>query len=101
MEIEAFGEVCRIEPAEKLPLGWKWHQWTDGSGGLYDAEGKSRYSYDLTTNATYWGAIEYRNDRKGEWNWFYGTFKEFKEFAENSALQEMQQPKIRSGLCLG
>lgn len=36
--------------AQKLPEGWMWEHFEDGSGGLQDPDGNTCICYDLTTS---------------------------------------------------
>lgn len=70
--------------AKNLPEGWMWVDYADGSGHLESPTGKSYFSYDLHTSYTAMGAIEYQKSRdiQNDYDAFWGTFEEFKVYAE-------------------
>jgi len=66
--------------AERLPIGWIWTDYYDGSGHLESPDGKEYFSYDLFT-----GEYDMYHDRKWRfWKNYPDTMSlsEFKEFAE-------------------
>lgn len=79
-------------PAKTLENGWFWIQYHDGSGDLKSPEGERSFQYDLTT---YSGGVEYRKSRNDAWDIFWGTFDNFKEFAESN-VRESETKKLGS-----
>lgn len=70
----------RLCACESLSAGWVWKQYYDGSGSLVSPEGQDSFQYDLTT---YRDGVEWRRDINHSWDVFWGSFDEFKEYAES------------------
>lgn len=67
------------EQAASLPEGWMWESWPDGSGYLRSPD-KEWFSY--VTNIS--GMVVYKRFCDEPWESFYGSFSEFKKYAENT-----------------
>ena len=79
---------CRFCDAKTLPRGWVWIQYYDGSGHLESPDRKVGFHYDLTT---YPGDIEWRKTKDHAWGVFYGSFDEFKEYAESVVKKDKEE----------
>lgn len=86
--------------AKKLPAGWQWCDWEDGSGGLSDPDGHEYYSYDIVPYGKI-GEIEYQPTPKARWTTFAGTLSEFKSKCEDKILEAMEEQKQSSNLVPG
>ena len=78
-------------PATKLPDGWSWSMFDDGSGGLYSPQGKGVASYDLSPYHQE-GGIEYKIH--GGWSVFWGGFDEFTEYVETTIAAELEKKNM-------
>lgn len=76
--------------AKKLPAGWEWCDWEDGSGGLYAPDGHEYYGYDIIPYA-HIGEIEYRPTPDARWTTFAGTLSEYKARCEDRILEAMNE----------
>lgn len=65
-------EDKKICPAEKLPEGWKWHIYNDGSGHLESPEGNHYCGFEMQMHG-----IEYKDLYTNDWNWTDQSFKVF------------------------
>lgn len=74
---------------KKLPEGYSWFSWGDGSGELKHPDGTSSYGYDRTTYHNE-GGIEYQEPGSCGWNIFWGSFEEFQMFAEQATLARIK-----------
>lgn len=74
--------------ANTLPAGWVWIDFYDGSGHLESPKGESFYHYDVTS---YPGNVEWRKTANNAWNIFWDKLSEFKNFAENSMKEELEE----------
>ena len=74
--------VCVETTADNLPEDWRWIQYHDGSGHLESPDGASWFSYDSLTSCASMNGIEYRKSNSYDYDVFYGSFDEFKVFAE-------------------
>lgn len=90
MDNEDFFSDLRITPAESLPEGWNWGQYDDGSGSLRSPSGKHLFSYDLAPYHSI-GGIEYQKIDHSRWDIFWGTFAEFKKYAEERAKEKFME----------
>ena len=88
-------EASTVEPAAKLPAGWKWTMYSDGSGRLEGPDKQSLYSYDRMTYASA-GEIEYRKSNNSSWDVFpEGSLDRFREWAEQQLLQELKKEPLQ------
>lgn len=88
-------EASTVEPAAKLPAGWKWTMYSDGSGRLEGPDKQSLYSYDRMTYASA-GEIEYRKSNNSSWDVFpEGSLDRFREWAEQQILQELKKEPLQ------
>ena len=88
-------EASTVEPAAKLPAGWKWTMYSDGSGRLEGPDKQSLYSYDRMTYASA-GEIEYRKSNNSSWDVFpAGSLDRFREWAEQQLLQELKKEPLQ------
>lgn len=88
-------EASTVEPAAKLPAGWKWTMYSDGSGRLEGPDKQSLYSYDRMTYASA-GEIEYRKSNNSSWDVFpEGSLDRFREWAEQQLLQELKKEPMQ------
>ena len=88
-------EASTVEPAAKLPAGWKWTMYSDGSGRLEGPDKQSLYSYDCMTYASA-GEIEYRKSNNSSWDVFpEGSLDRFREWAEQQLLQELKKEPLQ------
>ena len=67
-----------ITKALRLPEGWYWEDFADGSGGLNSPDGTGYFTYDRATG-------EYDIYGNRDWRFWGGSMplSEFKEYAEN------------------
>lgn len=72
------------EPTEILGKAYFWRRYSDASGHLENVHGKSVVAYNIFTP----DEIEYRFAKGADWEWFYGTFEEFKAFAERAVKRQ-------------
>lgn len=85
-----YSDECKIVPTGSLPDSWFWCQYDDGSGSLRSPNGKHLYGYDLSPYHAV-GGIEYQKNIHSGWDIFWGTFDEFKKYAEERVKTEMQE----------
>lgn len=76
-----------IVAVNSLPEGWCWHHFIDGSGSLISSLGNSYFSYDRAPYASNEG-IEFKKMSDDKWDVFWGTFEEFKTYAEDEIAKE-------------
>lgn len=74
----------KIVAAKRLPDGWCWYDYDDGSGSLRNLSGWRFYEYDLFNR-------QYLDSKTGHWeNWCsrleFMDLDKYKDFAENSVL---------------
>ena len=69
-------------PASILPSGWHWVDYDDGSGHLQSPAGEKYFSYDRAPYANQ-GGIEYKEWAQDWYGPFWGTFSDFKSYAES------------------
>ncbi len=95
-------EVAVVMAADNLPKGWQWIQYNDGSGHLESPDRNSYFSYDKYTSYTSMNGIEYRMPPSYEYDVFYGSFEEFKAYAETTINKEFYSieniPSLMRGL---
>ena len=77
-------EEEKMTAAKRLPAGWYWFEYDDGSGSLRHVTGWRFYEYDLFNR-------QYLDSKTGHWeNWCsrleFMDLDKYKEFAENSIL---------------
>ncbi|MDO5556591.1 MAG: hypothetical protein Q4G09_08435, partial [Clostridia bacterium] len=86
----------------KLPIGWYWNHYEDGSGCLKSPTGKNYFYYDWTT-------YEYKIHDEDQYSFFgniddFGnkiTFEDFKQYAEkyaNKNLVNLPENKLETDL---
>lgn len=80
------------EQAQTLPTGWVWERYDDGSGHLRSPECQRYFSYDTQP---YPHGIEYRRTDKDLWGPHWGSFEEFREFAEKDIRAELERDQLR------
>ena len=68
--------------ASTLPSGWRWVDYDDGSGYLQSPTEERYFSYDRAPYASQ-GGIEYRERAQDWYGPFWGTFSDFKCYAES------------------
>lgn len=83
-------DECEFLPTAFLPKDWFWCQYGDGSGSLRSPDGKHLFIYDLAPYHAE-GGIEYQKTVHSRWNVFWGTFDEYKKYAERRVKTEMQE----------
>jgi len=72
-----------ILSTQELPDGWEWQCYKDGSGSLVNVNEKKHYfSYDLQPYANQNG-IEFKKTEKDHYDIYWGTFENFRKFAES------------------
>lgn len=76
---------CCFNPTLKLPEGWVWKDWADGSGHLESPDGQCFFSYDCSVcNLPYNSeGIEYKRTAADHYELYTGTLSEFKNHAES------------------
>lgn len=72
------------ESTNTLGSGYYWCCYADGSGHLEDVYGKSIVRFDVCQP----DEIEYRLSNAYGWKWFYGSFEQFKTFAEETIKEQ-------------
>lgn len=83
----------KIVQTERLPAGWCWHEYDDLSGSLHGPHGEDCFSYDC--KPYFPDGVEYKVTHSSGWSIFWGTFPEFKRFAE--AVVE-ENPNLKRGI---
>lgn len=81
----------KIERASMLPPGWNWRMYDDGSGSLRNPDGKSYFSYDISTQ-------EYKVEYGRQWDFMPNypsktPFSEFQKFAEKYIITDVLEPE--------
>lgn len=77
-------EEEKMTAAKRLPAGWYWVEYDDGSGSLRHVTGWRFYQYDLDSR-------QFMNSKVGHWDTWCGPsttmdLEVYKELAENSIL---------------
>ena len=72
-----------------LKSEWFWEQYPDGSGSLEHKTPKGYTSYFMYDKQPYGsqGGIEFRLSKDKDWNVFFGSFEDFKKFAEEQVVK--------------
>ena len=79
----------RVKPSNEIlsKAEWFWEQYPDGSGHLDNKTSKAFYfSYDKQTYASQ-GGIEYVQPKGKGWSVYWGSFDNFKKFAEEQTVK--------------
>lgn len=76
----------------ELPEGYKWEEYEDGSGSIVGPDNKRYFSYDKVPYS-YAGWIEYRRTEEKEWDIFYDSFSEYKEWVNTIFKNFIQKNK--------
>ncbi len=80
--------ALEITSAIKLPDGWEWHMYNDGSGGLY-FDGNCYFSFDLATEE-----YMFNYKKNAGWELFRGIpFEDIQSMAENYIINSVMNPK--------
>lgn len=84
-------------PANSLPEGWEWVQWWDGSGHLRSPDGKNYFGYDMSPYSMQ-GGIEYNRMDARQYDVFWGSFDEFKAYAESIVAKTIEFSKTEQSV---
>ena len=87
------GEHYKVETEHKrLPDGWEWQHWPDGSGSLRAPDGTGYFSYDLKTR-------EFRLAMEHPvWEYHPAlSLDEFIAYAEGEVLEYLKKQRKKSG----
>lgn len=79
--------IPTIVPAERLPEGWNWVHYDDGSGSLHSPEGEHLFAYDRQPYYAS-GGIEFRETANDHWTIFVGSMENFKGYAETAVIEK-------------